>query len=173
MSNDIETRRAPVQGFSAGIPWSVHCKAYDAYVTRYGNTQSAETLAARGGFGVGELDKFCPEWRAEVDELNKLRADRDSLRAKLDGAKDRMETVCHRFETDMQQGYKTKDKEFAVLMLRPLLSELSADAPAEQTQISEGVVDRGWGAFCKHGGLLEDRVRAAITAALKDVGGAP
>ena len=84
MSDDIETRRAPVQGFSAGIPWSVHCKAYDGYVARYGNTQSAETLAARGGFGVGELDKFYPDWRRASDEITKLRTDRDSLRKALD-----------------------------------------------------------------------------------------
>jgi hypothetical protein len=67
--------------------------------------------------------------RSALDEV-------DHLRAKLERATGRMETVCGRFEEDMRQGYKTKDKEFAVSMLRPLLAE--ADAQAQNALSSGG-----------------------------------
>lgn len=76
MSN--EERRAPVQGGSRSewrhvpedvlpqlyrgtdippgtISWADHLRVYDAYARRFGTSQSAERLAERGGFGVGEI----------------------------------------------------------------------------------------------------------------------
>lgn len=64
-------RRAPVQGFSAGIPWSMHLRAYDAYVKRHGRQDALIDLEGRncrGGFGVNELDAFIPGWREELSE---------------------------------------------------------------------------------------------------------
>ena len=63
--------RAPVQNErdrSRGwtIPWAVHLEAWEAYVARYGNIQSAERIAERGGFGAGELDDFVPGWRKQA-----------------------------------------------------------------------------------------------------------
>lgn len=43
-------RRAP-----GTISWAEHLKAYEGYAARFGTSQSAETLAARGGFGYYEL----------------------------------------------------------------------------------------------------------------------
>lgn len=37
------------------IPWSVAEVAYEEYCRRYGNRQTLERLAKRGGFGRGEL----------------------------------------------------------------------------------------------------------------------
>jgi hypothetical protein len=62
-------KRAPVQGEgdkrkglpgqgNGSIAWSEHLLAYQAYSSRYGSEQSAERLAARGGFGYIELIKF-------------------------------------------------------------------------------------------------------------------
>ena len=63
-------RRAPMQE-DEGLPrnnpnwhgpgtiaWSEHLLAFSAYATRYGEDQSAERLAQRGGFGYGELLMF-------------------------------------------------------------------------------------------------------------------
>lgn len=67
---------APVQGYSAGIPWSMHLRAYDAYCKKYGPQKALidlEGRGCRGGFGVGELDMFIPGWREELSKLHQLR----------------------------------------------------------------------------------------------------
>jgi hypothetical protein len=80
---------APVQGFSAGIPWSMHLRAYDAYCKEYGPQQALIDLEGRncrGGFGTNELDKFIPEWRTELSELAQLKrqlAERDATIKRL------------------------------------------------------------------------------------------
>lgn len=77
---------APVQGYSAGIPWSMHLRAYDAYCKRYGPQQALIDLEGRncrGGFGVGELDMFIPGWRDELSEIKKLAADLSREREKV------------------------------------------------------------------------------------------
>jgi hypothetical protein len=58
-------RRAPVQrGYrkprrSAGsISWAEHLEAFAGYAAQYGNSQSAERLAERGGFSYGEVTDF-------------------------------------------------------------------------------------------------------------------
>jgi hypothetical protein len=89
VSDKIPEKKAPVQGFSAGIPWSMHLRAYDAYCKEYGPQQALIDLEARhcrGGFSTSELDVFIPGWRKEVSELISLRhenaelkEDRDSL----------------------------------------------------------------------------------------------
>lgn len=38
----------------ACIPWEEHLRIYELYSARYGRGQSAERIAARGGFGVKE-----------------------------------------------------------------------------------------------------------------------
>jgi hypothetical protein len=74
---DGRPKIAPVQGYAAGIPWSLHLKAYDAYCKKYGSQVALIDLAGRGcrgGFGVNELDMFVPGWRDEVEELGRLRS---------------------------------------------------------------------------------------------------
>lgn len=66
-------RTARVQGFAAGIPWSIHLRAYDAYAKKYSNGQSPERLHERGGFRADELDTFIPGWREEVSEIGRLK----------------------------------------------------------------------------------------------------
>lgn len=75
-------KRAPVQGFSAGIPWAMHLRAYDVYCNRYGRQEAMIDLEGRncrGGVGVSELDMFIPGWRDEISvytELEALKAER-------------------------------------------------------------------------------------------------
>jgi hypothetical protein len=79
--NETE-KRAPVQGYSAGIPWSMHLRAYDVYCKRYGKQDALINLEGRncrGGFHVGELDEFVPGWREELSEFAKLRAEVERL----------------------------------------------------------------------------------------------
>lgn len=81
MSNE---KRAPVQGYSAGIPWSMHLRAYDAYVKKWGRQEALIDLEGRncrGGFSVGELDGFIPGWREELSDITRLTAERDEARA--------------------------------------------------------------------------------------------
>jgi len=68
-----QTRLAPVQGFSAGIPWQMHLRAYDAYCKLYGKQQALIQGWCRGGFSTEELDMFIPGWREEVWLVNDLR----------------------------------------------------------------------------------------------------
>lgn len=78
-----QAKRAPVQGFSAGIPWSMHLRAYDAYCKEYGKQEALIDLDGRncrGGFSVGELDEFIPGWREELSEIAELRAENERLR---------------------------------------------------------------------------------------------
>lgn len=77
---------APVQGYVAGIPWSMHLRAYDAYCKKYGPQEAMidlEGRGCRGGFGVGELDMFIPGWRDELSEINRLKSEIERLREAL------------------------------------------------------------------------------------------
>ncbi len=63
-------RRAPVQGHThdpsgkraprvdGSITWEEHDRAWAAYAKLYGQSQSAERIAERGGFGWYELVKL-------------------------------------------------------------------------------------------------------------------
>lgn len=62
MNNDDDTRSFPIQGDilpthrkESSIPWWLAEIAYTAYVKSYGNSQTLERLAERGGFGRDEL----------------------------------------------------------------------------------------------------------------------
>lgn len=68
-------KMAPVQGYTPGIPWSMHLEAYDVYRKKYGAQQALIEGWCRGGFGTGELDDFIPGWRDRVSEIGKLRAE--------------------------------------------------------------------------------------------------
>ena len=75
MSNEKPEKRAPVQGLTGGIPWSLHLEAYDAYCKRYGRQEALIDLEGRncrGGFGVNELDMLIPGWREKLSELTRL-----------------------------------------------------------------------------------------------------
>ena len=62
------------------IPWSIAELAYSVYASKYGNSQSLERLAERGGFAPSEMDEFLPDWRLreEVEQLRKELAARDA-----------------------------------------------------------------------------------------------
>lgn len=72
-------KRAPVQGYIAGIPWSLHLEAYDAYCKRYGRQQALIEGGCRGGFGTQELDVLIPGWRERVSEIGQLKARIETL----------------------------------------------------------------------------------------------
>jgi hypothetical protein len=68
---------APVQGYAAGIPWSLHLEAYDAYSKKWAPQPAMIDLEGRncrGGFDVTELDEFIPGWRDRASEIGRLRA---------------------------------------------------------------------------------------------------
>lgn len=83
-------RMFPIQPYSRGVvredknknkgphpmrvPWSVADQAYSVYAARYGESQTLEHLAERGGFGAEEMDAFLPDWREKSDALAQARA---------------------------------------------------------------------------------------------------
>jgi hypothetical protein len=94
-------KRAPVQGYSAGIPWDMHLRAYDAYCKKYGSQKALIEGGCRGGFGTQELDAFIPGWREELSECAALTARAEKaeaaltrLNAERDSWKWRAETEC-------------------------------------------------------------------------------
>ncbi len=79
-------KRAPVQGWPAGIPWELHLEAYAAYCKRWSPQPALIDLEGRncrGGFSTDELDEFVPGWRERVSEITALRAECERLRSAL------------------------------------------------------------------------------------------
>ena len=66
-------QRACGGGSGVSIPWEIGKEAYDkGYAVQYPGSarqQSAERIAQRGGFSVGEMEMFLPGWsdRGPVD----------------------------------------------------------------------------------------------------------
>jgi hypothetical protein len=48
------------------IPWDLFIEAYESYAARFGQRQSPERIAERGGFYTSELDRFLPNWRERI-----------------------------------------------------------------------------------------------------------
>lgn len=65
------------------IPWSVAELAYSVYVDMFGDGQTLEQLAARGGFGPSELDAWLPDWRERAAATTALKARVDELEQSL------------------------------------------------------------------------------------------
>lgn len=61
------------------IPWDVADLAYSVYRQRYGDGQSLERLAERGGFGANELDDMLPDWRDRARGREPLAEGREHL----------------------------------------------------------------------------------------------
>lgn len=82
MSGQDKEKIAPVQGYTPGIPWSLHLEAYDVYSRRWAPQPALidlEGRGCRGGFSTSELDEFIPGWRDRVSELVRVKTQRDEL----------------------------------------------------------------------------------------------
>lgn len=80
----MEDKRAPVQGWAAGIPWAMHLEAYSAYCKRYGPQKALIEGGCRGGFHTNELDVFLPGWREKVSALKIAEARIRALEIEID-----------------------------------------------------------------------------------------
>lgn len=81
-----KNKRAPVQGWPEGIPWSLHLEAYAVYSKKWAPQPALIDLEGRncrGGFSVGELDEFIPGWREKVSEITRLTEQIVRLEAEL------------------------------------------------------------------------------------------
>ena len=76
------------------IPWSVADRAYSVYRADYGDGQSLERLAQRGGFAPSEMDGYYPAWEQESSEIVQLQARIGRLEKAL--ARDRGCAECWR-----------------------------------------------------------------------------
>lgn len=79
----VGEKLAPVQGFTPGIPWEMHLRAYDAYCKKYGAQKALIEGGCRGGFGTRELDAFIPGWRDELSERTAMKNRISELEALL------------------------------------------------------------------------------------------
>ena len=73
----MSERQFPLLGNNSNlgsIPWWIAEQAYMVYANKYGDDQSLERLAERGGFGPEELDKYYPEWREKCSLVATLQA---------------------------------------------------------------------------------------------------
>jgi hypothetical protein len=91
---DYGDKLAPVQGFTPGIPWEMHLRAYDVYRKEYGEQKALIEGWCRGGFGCTELDNFIPGWREEVSQFAALKKQVESLQAEL--AKSQAQVKWHK-----------------------------------------------------------------------------
>lgn len=83
----VSDKRAPVQGYPPGIPWSMHLRAYGGYCKKWSPQPALIDLEGRncrGGFSTGELDDFIPGWLDELSELAAARAQIAKLQAALE-----------------------------------------------------------------------------------------
>lgn len=96
MSGPAKEKMAPVQGYTPGIPWSLHLEAYDVYSRRWAPQPALidlEGRGCRGGFSTSELDEFIPGWRDRASELVRVKAQRDELLTALKEAATSLETI--------------------------------------------------------------------------------
>lgn len=111
------SKRAPVQGWAAGIPWELHLEAYSAYCKLYGN-QSAlidlEGRNCRGGFHADELDVFIPGWRERASAFGALELELIEMRQQRDKAE--------------------YDRTYAIGAIKSLLRELGEQVPQSETK---------------------------------------
>lgn len=114
---------APVQGYTPGIPWSMHLEAYDVYRKKYGAQQELIEGWCRGGFGTRELDDFIPGWRERLSELTSLKTERDALKvaaqAGLEAIESHLIYGCH------EQSH-TDGLDVAITQLQAALKEQQA-----------------------------------------------
>lgn len=96
MSGPAKEKMAPVQGYTPGIPWSLHLEAYEVYSRKWAPQPALidlEGRGCRGGFSTSELDEFIPGWRDRASELVRVKAQRDELLTALT-------FLCSRIEVD-------------------------------------------------------------------------
>jgi len=161
MSEDLE-KRAPVQGYSAGIPWSMHLRAYDAYCKRYRPQPALIEGGCRGGFGTEELDMFIPGWREELSEIA-------ALREKLAAVEGELlclgEFVASYNRDEELQSLMSRNNE---LLARAEAAEARATA-AEAREVTPEMLAAAWRAWhSRHGGRMGPgpAFKEAIEAAL-------
>ena len=70
------------KGICGSVFWWVAEQAYITYASKYGNEQSLERLAERGGFGISEMDEYFPEWRDKCSLITQLKAELDEAKEK-------------------------------------------------------------------------------------------
>ncbi len=72
-----ELKKFPLLGDTGNIgsiPWWVAEQAYIVYASKYGDQQSLERLAERGGFGIEEMDEYYPRWREKCSLIAQLKS---------------------------------------------------------------------------------------------------
>lgn len=93
MSETGDKRFPVLQGGGRTISWETAQYAYTAYIKRYGDRQTLERLADRGGFAESELDVLYPQWRETETLIGRLQAENALLRQQLQEAQMRQESL--------------------------------------------------------------------------------
>lgn len=80
----VAERKFPLLNGAGTIPWSIAERAYRVYANQYGDSQSLERLAERGGFDVTEMDALYPKWQDDCSAITKLLAEIERLKGERD-----------------------------------------------------------------------------------------
>lgn len=92
----VGEKRAPVQGLTGGIPWSLHLEAYAVYSKKWAPQPAMidlEGRGCRGGFSTGELDEFIPDWRERISERTAMQAEIAAMKAEVELLKGRLTSI--------------------------------------------------------------------------------
>lgn len=132
---------APVQGYTPGIPWEMHLRAYDAYCAKWSPQPALIDLAGRncrGGFSVGELDMFIPGWRDELSERTRLLKEIVDLKeraTKAEAEKDEAKRLAAKWANDGEHAVLANDFN---LGRQEALRECSAELAAILSRSAQG-----------------------------------
>jgi hypothetical protein len=107
LSHPAQEKRAPVQGWPDGIPWSMHLRAYEGYCKKWSPQPALIDLDGRncrGGFVVGELDDFIPGWRDELSEITALQSRVAELTAAVERAHEALGLIAEGWDVIESDG---------------------------------------------------------------------
>lgn len=157
-------KTAPVQGYTDGIPWEMHMRAYDVYCKRHGEQKALIQGWCRGGFGTSELDMFIPGWRDELSDRKKVESERDDLARQLEEAK--KESDARMLESKMIEHILDGEEgwEEAVSMIPQCPTMQSAISIRSELSTAQATVERYWLAAIK----LDDYI-ARANARIKEL----
>lgn len=128
-------KRAPVQGYSPGIPWEMHLRAYDAYCKRWSSQPALIDLEGRncrGGFGTEELDEFIPGWRDELSDRRKMEAALQSAQSEAAALRVERDEWKHAAEDELSRRQNLGRAEAALRVRVGELEKGLADAIADE-----------------------------------------
>lgn len=142
-------RRFPImRGTIRTIPWSIAEVAYREYVRRFGDSQTLERIAERGGFYISELDMLYPGWR-EALEKTKHDEETDCLR-------------ISKLAQERQRREQAEDERDRANRDCAVVSDRLATIERRVREVCDHDLQRPWELTSQDIGAVRDKLRALI-----------